>query len=48
MGYSYWINRGEDILAVVIVVELFKMRYDQLKSQSKIRQEKTNERATVI
>jgi hypothetical protein len=46
---SYWINRGEEDIPEVI--ELFRMRYDQLKPTAKSKQEekkKEGEEAVVI
>jgi hypothetical protein len=37
---SYWINRGEEDIPEVI--ELFKMRYEQLKPRSKPKQEESS------
>lgn len=38
---SYWINKGED--DVLSVVELFRMRYEQLKPRSQPKQEGSSE-----
>jgi Family of unknown function (DUF5519) len=42
---SYWINRGEDIPEVI---ELFRMRYEQLKPKAQIKQENKEEEGTVV
>jgi hypothetical protein len=43
---SYWINRGEEDIPEVI--ELFRMRYEQLKPKSQIKQENKEEEGTVL
>jgi hypothetical protein len=41
---SYWINKGEE--DVPAVVELFKMRYEQLKPRSQPKQEEEKSMGT--
>ena len=43
---SYWINKGED--DVPSVVELFRMRYEQLKPRSRPKQEESSEISNVF
>jgi Family of unknown function (DUF5519) len=43
---SYWINRGEEDIPEVI--ELFRMRYEQLKPKAQIKQENKEEEETVV
>ena len=43
---SYWINKGED--DVPSVIELFRIRYEQLKPRSKAKQEESSEVQSVF